>query len=71
MFKIFLEIYIYIKLFFKNNVQKITEINQKYTKPRIEMSFGVKFALLFLRLYLLFLVGLLVIKFISLVKAGA
>jgi hypothetical protein len=47
--------------------QKIREINRKYAKPRIKMTKAVKFALLMLRLYLLFLVGLLFYKFITLV----
>jgi len=34
----------------------ITEINRKYATPRIKMTRGVKIALLFLRLYLIFLV---------------
>ncbi len=46
-------------------VDKVHEINRKYAKPRIKMSRGVKFALLFLRLYLFFLVGLLVFRLIT------
>jgi hypothetical protein len=41
----------------------ITAINRKYATPRIRMSRGVKVALLFLRLYLVFLVLLLAYKF--------
>ena len=51
---------------FKNFAQKIREINQRYSKPHIEMSLGVKIALLSLRVYLLVLVCLLVYKFITL-----
>lgn len=47
---------------------KITEINQKYAKPRIKMSRGVKIALLFLRVYLVLLVVLLGYKFWTLLR---
>ena len=46
----------------------ITEINRKYATPRITMSPGVKFSLLLLRLYLIFLVILLGYKFLTLVR---
>jgi hypothetical protein len=49
-------------------MNKIDEINRKYAVPRIEMSRGVKIALLFLRLYLVFLVILLGYKFYTLLK---
>jgi hypothetical protein len=42
---------------------KIAEINRRYATPRIKMSPGVRIALLFLRLYLIFLVLLLAYKF--------
>jgi hypothetical protein len=42
---------------------KIDEINRRYATPRIKMTPGVKIALLFLRLYLIFLVLLLAYKF--------
>ncbi len=45
---------------------KIREINRRYAKPNVEMSPSVKLSLLFLRLYLIFLVVLLVYKFITL-----
>ena len=47
---------------------KITEINRKYAVPRIEMSRSVKIALLFLRMYLVFLVLLLGYKFYTLLQ---
>jgi hypothetical protein len=47
---------------------RIHGINQKYATPRIHMSPGVRFALLFLRLYLVFLVLLLAYKFWTLVR---
>lgn len=53
---------------FKNFAQKIREINQRYSKPHIEMSRWVKISLLSLRVYLLFLVSLMVYKFITLLS---
>ena len=52
----------------KRLFRKIGEINQRYREPRIEMSRGVRAALEFLRLYLLFLVCLMVYKFILLLN---
>ena len=37
---------------FRNLVQKIREINQRYSKPHIEMSMGVRISLIALRFYL-------------------
>jgi hypothetical protein len=51
----------------KRLLLKISDINQRYTKPRIEMSKTVRLSLLALRVYLLFLVALLAYKFILLV----
>ncbi len=47
---------------------KIGDINQRYSKPRMAMSRGVRIALMALRLYLLLLVGLMVYKFILLLN---
>ena len=55
-----------IRDFFSHNCAKVREINKKYAKPNIEMSGLVKGCLLFLRLYLILLVGLLLYKFITL-----
>jgi hypothetical protein len=55
-----------IRDFFSHNFAKIREINQKYAKPNVEMSGWVKGSLLFLRIYLVLLVGLLIYKFITL-----
>lgn len=52
----------------KRLFRKIGEINLRYREPRIAMSPGVKAALLFLRIYLLFLVCLMVYKFILLLR---
>jgi hypothetical protein len=57
-----------IKSFFSHNYAKIREINEKYATPNIEMSKWVKLSLLSLRFYLIFLVGLLIYKFITLVR---
>lgn len=43
---------------------KIREINQRYSKPHIEMSRGVKISLMALRIYLFVLVGLILYKFV-------
>jgi hypothetical protein len=55
-----------IKNFFSHNLAKVREINKRYAKPNVEMSRWVKGSLLFLRLYLILLVGLLLYKFITL-----
>ena len=52
----------------KRLFRKIGEINQRYREPRIEMSRAVRAALQFLRFYLLFLVCLMVYKFILLLN---
>jgi len=53
---------------FNNLVLKIKAINQRYSEPHIEMSKGVKISLVALRIYLLFLVSLMVYKFILLLQ---
>lgn len=45
----------------------IVEINRRYRTPRIAMSPAVRLSLMALRVYLLFLVGLMVYRFIVLV----
>jgi hypothetical protein len=52
----------------KRLFRKIGEINHRYREPRIAMSAGVRSAMLFLRIYLLFLVCLMVYKFILLLN---
>jgi hypothetical protein len=54
--------------FFKNTVSTVRSINQKYAKPQIKMTPMVKFSLLSLRLYLIFLVGILVYRFIAMLR---
>ena len=46
--------------------EKIREINQRFATPSMEMSPAVKASLMILRVYLLFLVALMVYKFITL-----
>jgi hypothetical protein len=48
-------------------VEQVHAINRRYAKPRLPMSPAAQWALLILRLYLLFLVGLLGYKFITVV----
>ena len=50
----------------KRLVHKVREINHRYRTPRIPMSAGVRFSLMALRIYLLFLVSLMAYKFILL-----
>ena len=52
--------------FFRNIVEAIRAINQKYATPHIKMTRMVRISLGVLRFYLLFLVGILVYKFITL-----
>jgi hypothetical protein len=54
--------------YFKRRFSKIREINRKYATPRVKMTKGVSFALLMLRIYLILLVAILVIKFITMLK---
>jgi len=49
-------------------IEKVREINRKYAKPRIKMSRPVRIALLGLRFYLIFLLILLLYKFILAVR---
>ena len=50
----------------KRLVHKVREINHRYRTPRIPMSAGVRFSLMALRIYLLYLVSLMAYKFILL-----
>jgi hypothetical protein len=56
------------KGFIRDTVDKVHEINQKYSKPRVKMDRWVEISLLLLRLYLLCLVLMLVYKFYTMVK---
>lgn len=46
---------------------RIREINQRFNTPHVKMTPGVKVALVFLRIYLLLLVGILFFKFFTVV----
>ncbi len=50
---------------FNRLARKIQEINQRYSKPHIEMSRGVRIALAALRVYLFLIVGLIIYKFVT------
>jgi hypothetical protein len=52
--------------FFRNTAGAVRTINQKYATPHIKMTRMVRISLAVLRFYLLFLVGILVYKFITL-----
>lgn len=54
--------------FFNYHFNKIREINQKYATPRAKMTKGAGLALFILRIYLILLMGILVFKFIIVVK---
>jgi hypothetical protein len=49
-------------------VEKVREINRKYSTPRIHMSTAVKFSLIVLRIYLIAMVLILLYKFVTLLK---
>ena len=57
-----------LKGFLKNRFRKIREINKKYANSTIKMTPAVKISLLLLRLYLIFLVFILMYKFITLLR---
>lgn len=56
-----------MKQFIKKHFAKIVEINHRYAHPKIEMTKTVSMSLLLLRVYLIFLLFLLVFKFITLI----
>lgn len=55
------------RAFFRKRFAKVREINRRYREPRIQTKGFVGFALILLRFYLIFLIGLLIYKFISIV----
>jgi len=57
-----------VRRFLERRFYTIVKINRRYSTPRIRMTLMVRFALLMLRLYLLLLVGLLIYKFITLLR---
>jgi hypothetical protein len=52
--------------FFRNTAGAVRAINQKYATPHVKMTLMVRLSLGVLRFYLLFLVGIMVYKFITL-----
>jgi len=50
--------------FFRGATGTVRAINQKYATPHMKMTFMVRFSLGLLRFYLLFLVGIMVYKFV-------
>ena len=54
--------------FVKNTINTVKIINRRYATPQIKMTRLVTFSLLALRLYLIFLVGILVYRFITLLR---
>ncbi len=55
---------------YRNFFSKITEINARYGKSRIEMSGAVRFSLMALRVYLIALVALMIYKFVQIAVQG-
>jgi hypothetical protein len=49
------------------NLDKVRAINRRYAHPRLAISPAVRVCLLILRLYLLFLVGLVAYRFVAIV----
>ena len=57
-----------VSLFLRKQVGVIRAINRKYAQPRLTMNKSTAFSLLLLRLYLIFLVVLLIYKFILTIR---
>jgi hypothetical protein len=55
---------------FQGFFSAVRDVNKKYKQPQIKMTRTVSFSLLMLRLYLFFMVGILLFKFISLAIKG-
>lgn len=54
--------------FYQSLTEQVREINARYSKPSIQVTPLVRICLLFLRFYLFLLIGLLVYKFITVVR---
>ena len=50
--------------FFRNATGTVKTINRKYAQPHMKMTTAVRFSLGLLRFYLLFLVAIMVYKFV-------
>ncbi len=57
-----------LKAIYNNLAAQVREVNRRYAEPRIHMTPLVKICLLGLRFYLFTLVGLMLFKFVTLVK---
>lgn len=55
---------------FRGFFAAVHDINEKYKQPQIKMTRMVSFSLLMLRLYLFFMVAILLFKFITLALKG-
>jgi len=53
---------------YESLITQVRDINTRYSKPSIQMTPFVRVSLLFLRLYLFLLVGLLIYRFIIAVR---
>jgi len=51
-------------------IRQVREINKRYSKPKIKMTPMVKYALLFLQIYLIVLILLLGLKFYMIIHGG-
>ncbi|MFH1454578.1 MAG: hypothetical protein ABIH00_11465 [Armatimonadota bacterium] len=57
-----------VKRFFAHLFDWFIDINKKYSKPQIEMRFSVKASLFILVFYLVFMMSLLIYKFVITVR---
>lgn len=55
---------------FRGFFTAVSDVNKKYKEPHIKMTRTISFSLLMLRLYLFFMVSILLYKFISLASKG-
>jgi|GEM_PF-231856 hypothetical protein len=53
---------------YQSLTDQVKDINTRYAKPSIQMTPLVRICLLFLRFYLFLLIGLLIYKFIAVVR---
>jgi hypothetical protein len=53
---------------FSSLITAVRAINQKYSKPQIEMTWLTKICLFGLRVYLITLIGLMVYKFVATIR---
>lgn len=57
-----------IAAIYEDLASQIRRVNERYRRPRIQMTPFVKFCLVGLRVYLFTLIGLMLFKFVTLVK---